>query len=114
VVRIRSATRHIGSGDPREQDDELVASKASDRVLIADRAGDSAGSGTSAARVSRTGLPLSQLSAAASISLFATIASATALSTSARSVAEASPHASFAACAASEASSPSAGIDCAS
>src|SRR5450631_3066648 len=63
----------------------------------------------SAPRVSRTGLPFSQLSATASISLFFSMASATALSTSARSVADASPQASLAACAASRASSISSG-----
>ena len=45
----------------------------------------------SALRVSRTGLPFSQLSATASSSLCASIASAIALSTSARSVADFSP-----------------------
>ena len=58
-------------------------------------------------------MPFSQLSATASISLFASIASAMALSTAARSVADASPQASFAACAASRASSTSSGVECA-
>src|SRR5450759_4149890 len=65
----------------------------------------------SAARVSRTGLPFSQLSATASISAFFSITSAMALSTAARSVADASPQASLAACAASRASSTSSGVD---
>ena len=65
----------------------------------------------SAFRVSRTGLPFSQLSATASISWFASIASAMALSTAARSVVDASPQASLAACAASSASSTSSGVD---
>ena len=65
----------------------------------------------SAARVSRTGLPFSQLSATASISRFASIASAIALSTFARSAPGVVPHASFAACAASSASSMSAAVD---
>src|SRR5579864_6751895 len=50
----------------------------------------------SAASVSRTGLPFSQLSATASMSWFFSTASAIALSTFARSVADASPQASFA------------------
>src|ERR1035437_5986794 len=65
----------------------------------------------SAAKVSRTGLPFSQLSATASISAFFSITSAMALSTAARSVADASPQASLAACAASRASSTSSGVD---
>src|SRR5450631_3823229 len=65
----------------------------------------------SAASVSRTGLPFSQLSATASISLSFSIASAIALSTSARWVVDASPQASFAACAASSASSTSSGVE---
>src|SRR5471030_3291096 len=65
----------------------------------------------SAFRVSRTGLPFSQDSATASISLLASIASAIAFRTAARSVAEASPQASFAAWAASRASSTSSGLD---
>src|SRR6478672_10953124 len=65
----------------------------------------------SAASVSRTGLPFSQLSATASTSWFFSIASAIALSTSARAVAGASPQASFAAWAASNASSTSAGVE---
>ena len=65
----------------------------------------------SAFSVSRTGLPFSQLSATASISLFASIASATLFSTAARCVADASPQASFAACAASNANSTSCGVD---
>ncbi len=44
--------------------------------------------------------------------MFASIASAIALRTAERSVSEAAPHASFAACAASSASSMSAGVDC--
>src|ERR1700683_1779044 len=65
----------------------------------------------SAASVSRTGLPFSQLSATASMSWFFSTTSATALSTSARSVADASPQASFAAWAASSASSTSSGVE---
>ena len=65
----------------------------------------------SAASVSRTGLPFSQLSATASISRLSSIASATLFSTRERSVVEASPHASFAACAASSASSTSSGVE---
>ena len=65
----------------------------------------------SAARVSRTGLPFSQLSATASSSRCSSIASATLLSTFARSVDEVSPQAVFAACAASSASSTSAGVE---
>src|ERR1700730_8431654 len=65
----------------------------------------------SAASVSRTGLPFSQLSATASMSLFFSIASAIALSTPARSEADASPQASFAAWAASNASSTSSGVE---
>ena len=65
----------------------------------------------SAASVSRTGLPFSQLSATASISRFASIASAIALSTFARSVADVAAQASFAACAASSASSMSAAVE---
>ena len=65
----------------------------------------------SAARVSRTGFPFSQLSATASISWFFSIASAIAFSTSARCVADASPQESFAACAASSASSTSSGVE---
>ena len=68
-------------------------------------------SGMSALSVSRTGLPFSQLSATASISWFASMGSAMALSTAARSVAEASPHASLAAWAASSASSTSSGVE---
>ena len=63
----------------------------------------------SAASVSRTGLPFSQLSATASISRLSSIASATLFRTRERSVVEASPQASFAACAASSASSTSSG-----
>ena len=65
----------------------------------------------SAARVSLTGLPFSQLSATASISVFASTASATAFRTAARSVADFSAHPSFAACAASSASSMSSGVE---
>src|SRR5579863_2592886 len=65
----------------------------------------------SAASVSRTGLPFSQLSATASMSWFFSTASAIALSTSARLVADASPQASFAAWAASNASSTSTGVE---
>ena len=65
----------------------------------------------SAASVSRTGLPFSQLSATASISLFSSIASAIAFSTSARSAADFSPQPSLAACAASRASSTSSGVE---
>ena len=65
----------------------------------------------SAASVSRTGLPFSQLSVTASISACCSIASATALSTLARPAAEVSPQASLAACAASSAVSTSSGVE---
>ena len=65
----------------------------------------------SAASVSRTGLPFSQLSATASGSRFSSIASAILFRTRDRSVVEASPQASFTACAASRASSTSAGVE---
>ena len=61
----------------------------------------------SAASVSRTGLPFSQLSAIASISRFSSIASAILFSTLERSVVEVSAHSSLAAWAASSASSMS-------
>ena len=61
--------------------------------------------------VSRTGLPLSQLSATASISLFASMTSAIALSTRERSAIEVSAQASLAAWAASSASSTSSAVD---
>ena len=66
----------------------------------------------SAAIVSLTGLPLSQLSATASGITFSSIASAIRFRTLERSVTEASPHASLAACAASSASSMSSAPDC--
>ncbi len=65
----------------------------------------------SAASVSRTGLPFSQLSATASISRLSSIAWAIAFSTFARSATEVSPHATFAAWAASSASSTSSGVE---
>ena len=65
----------------------------------------------SAASVSRTGLPFSQLSATASISRCSSIASAILLRTRERSVVDASPQAVFAACAASSASSTSSGVE---
>jgi hypothetical protein len=65
----------------------------------------------SAAIVSRTGFPFSQLSAIASSSRCSSIASATLFSTRARSVADASPQPVLAAWAASSASSTSAGAD---
>ena len=65
----------------------------------------------SAASVSRTGLPFSQLSATASISRFSSIASAILFKMRERSVVDASPQASFAACAASRASSTSSDVD---
>ena len=65
----------------------------------------------SAASVSRTGLPFSQLSATASISRLSSITSATLFRTRERSACEASPHASFAACAASSARSTSSGVE---
>ena len=65
----------------------------------------------SAASVSRTGLPFSQLSATASISRFSSIASAILFSTRDRSVVEVSPQATLAACAASSASSTSSGVE---
>ncbi len=66
-------------------------------------------SGMSAPIVSRTGLPFSQLSATASCCRLASIASATALSTAARSAGERRAQSSFAACAASSAASTSSG-----
>ncbi len=65
----------------------------------------------SAPSVSRTGLPFSQLSATANISLLASTRSAIALSTAARSAPVVSPHDSLAACAASRASSTSSGVE---
>ena len=65
----------------------------------------------SAASVSRTGLPFSQLSATASISRCASIASAISFSTLARSAGEVRPHSSLAWCAASSAISTSSGVD---
>ena len=67
-------------------------------------------SGMSAASVSRTGLPLSQLSATASFSRFASIRSAILFRTLARSAAEVLPQAGAAACAASSASSTSSAV----
>ena len=64
-------------------------------------------SGMSAARVSRMGLPLSQVSATASISRFSSITSAMRWSAAARSATGVLPHASLAPCAASRASSMS-------
>ncbi len=60
-------------------------------------------SGMSAASVSRTGLPLSQVSATAIISRFASSRSAILFMSAARWVGEVLPHASAAACAASSA-----------
>ena len=65
----------------------------------------------SAASVSRTGLPLSQLSATASISRCSSIRSAIRFSTRARSASVASPQAVFAACAASSANSMSSAVE---
>ena len=65
----------------------------------------------SAASVSRTGLPFSQLSATASISRFSSIASAILFRTRERSVVDDSAQASFAACAASSASSTSSEVE---
>jgi len=65
----------------------------------------------SAFSVSRTGLPFSQLSAIASASRFSSITSAILFRTFARSVVDISPHASFAAWAASSASSTSSALD---
>ena len=65
----------------------------------------------SAASVSRTGFPFSQLSATASISRLASMRSAIALRTRARSVSEVSPHAARAAWAASSASSMSSAVE---
>ena len=65
----------------------------------------------SAARVSRTGLPFSQLSATASISRCSSIASAILFSTLERSVVDISPQPVFAAWAASSASSTSAFVE---
>ena len=65
----------------------------------------------SAARVSRTGLPFSQLSATASISLFASMTSAIALRTRERSVVEVAAQAALALCAASRAISTSSPVE---
>ena len=88
-----------------------VVRPSRDRVSLAKYRKWSAASGMSAARVSRTGLPFSQVSATASISRFASMASAIRFSTAARSVRDVSPHASLAACAASSASSTSSAVD---
>jgi hypothetical protein len=71
----------------------------------------SAASGMSAASVSRTGLPLSQVSATASSSVCSSIASAIRLRTRARSVSDVSPQVSRDAWAASRASSMSSLVD---
>ena len=76
VVGVRSARRSRRSGPPRRG--SRRRSSGSGRSA----------SGMSAASVSRTGLPFSQLSATASISRLASIASAMAFSTAARSAAE--------------------------
>ena len=68
-------------------------------------------SGMSAAVVSRIGLPLSQVSARAISSRFASIRSAIRLRISARSAALVRPQASLAACAASSAASTSSAFD---
>ena len=65
----------------------------------------------SAAKVSRTGLPFSQLSATASICKFASMTSAILLSTAARSVSDVSAQAWRARCAASNANSTSSLVD---
>ena len=65
----------------------------------------------STASVSRTGLPLSQLSATESISLFASMTSAIALRMRERSAIDVSAQASLAAWAASSASSTSSAVD---
>src|SRR6516165_2747262 len=65
----------------------------------------------SAASVSRTGLPFSQLSVTASISRCSSMASAILFSTAARCAPGFSPHSSLAAWAASRASSTSSGVD---
>lgn len=67
-------------------------------------------SGISAASVSRTGLPFSQLSATASSSRWASIRSAILLSTEARSPADVAPQPGAAAWAASRASSMSSDV----
>ena len=67
-------------------------------------------SGRSAARVSRTGLPFSQLSATASASRFCSIRSAILLRTAARSAAAVRAQPGAAACAASSARSTSSAV----
>ena len=67
-------------------------------------------SGMSAASVSRTGLPFSQLSATASFSRFASIRSAILSRMSARAVTDVRPQAGAAACAASRARSTSSAV----
>src|SRR6187401_3793202 len=67
--------------------------------------------GRSAAIVSRRGLPLSQVSAAASMGRFASMRSAILLRIFARSVVDVLPQAAFALCAASSANSTSAAED---
>ena len=88
-----------------------VERPSSERVAPAKYRKWSTAKGMSAASVSRTGLPFSHVSATASISRLASMASAIALRTAARSVSEASPQASFAAWAASSASSTSSGVE---
>ena len=68
-------------------------------------------SGRSAFNVSRTALPLSHVSATANISRFCSIRSAIFNKIFDRSVADVLPHASFAAWAASKASSISSSVD---
>ena len=68
-------------------------------------------SGMSAAVVSRIGLPLSQVSARAIVSRFASIRSATLFRITARSATLVRPQASLAACAASSAASTSAAFE---
>ena len=68
-------------------------------------------SGKSAARVSRTGLPLSQVSATASISRFCSMRSAILFNTIARSVGDVAPQAALAAWAASSALSMSSAVE---
>ena len=70
----------------------------------------SAASGRSALSGSRIGFPLSQVSATARSSRFASITSAILFSTAARSVVEVLPHAGNALCAASSAASMSSAV----
>ena len=81
------------------------------RVALAKYRKWSAARGMSAASVSRTGLPLSHVSLTASISRFASMASAIPFRALALSVRDVSPHSALLAWAASSASSTSSGVE---